>query len=105
MNKMLTYTLLAILLGTVTMLAPLALYEKTDAINGGEYSIQFNDTETTSERTGDMVVAPGATNTDTKYTLTFDDTEPTDFSPIAWMTIPSFVVALGVFVYLKKRVN
>ena len=85
------------------MLAPLALYEKTDAINGGEYSIQFNDTETTSERTGDVVIAPGATDTDTKYILTFNDTEPADFSPIAWMTIPSFVAAISVFVYLKRQ--
>lgn len=101
---MLTYTLLAILLGTVTMIAPLALHETTDAINGGEYTIQANDTQTTLKER-ETTIPPGQENDDPEVVLTYGDNENADFSAIAWMTIPSFAVALAVFVYFRKQIN
>ena len=105
MNKMLTYTLLAILLGTVTMIAPLALLDQTDAINGGDYTIQANDTQTTSQDREVLGPPPEQENTDPKIVSNYGDNENADFSAIAWMTIPSFAVALAVFVYFKKQIN
>jgi len=41
-----------------------------------------------------------------EYVITVKTAEkPSDLSPIGLMTIPSFLIALGVFVYLKKRMG
>ena len=136
MNKILAYTVIAILLGTVTMVAPLALLGPEDSITDteptltvpeytvtgpeagepndqenffgadkmlecGNYSVQRTTPEPEpSEPAATPDVSPEEPELAVK---TADDS--TDLSPIGLMTIPSFLVALGVFVYLRKRMS
>ena len=128
LNKALVYTVIAILLGSVTMLAPLALLGTGDfppdtvpelvvtAPEAGESNDQnrtFEDSQTLGG--GDLstdnwtepeapVESDSPSETSQEYGITAKTAEtPSDFSPIGLMTIPSFLVALGVFVYLRKR--
>ena len=112
MNRILAYTVIAILLGTVTMVVPLALLGAGDSTrnhvleSGGE----------TFERNGVLTVpeAPADQSADTEsydYSAKPAAAESTlretavasNLSSIGLITVPSFLVALGVFVYLKKR--
>ncbi|HDQ06383.1 MAG TPA: hypothetical protein ENN36_06660 [Candidatus Bathyarchaeota archaeon] len=119
MNKLLVYTVVAILLGTVTMVAPLALLGTSDPNSDTvpEYKIMATGTEDPSDqnRTDEAAGTLGNNDLWTRsdspsqppsqdpgLTVKTADT-PSDLSPIGIMIIPSFVVALGVFVYLKKR--
>lgn len=133
MNKILLYIGLAILLGTVTMVAPLALLEPEDSIPDKEYTPTVpeytikgpeepNNQERAYENGGTLgnidvwtrpeaPVEPEPTAPDEPspqepelVLLVVKTAEtPSDLSPIGLMTIPSFLIALGVFVYLKKR--
>ena len=143
MNKILLYIGLAILLGTVTMVAPLALLGPSDSIPDTEptptvpeYTVTFpeatepSDQERGSENGGTLESGNFSTETWTKPTapvepepapsVPIEPSEPSpeepeltvktaentsDLSPIGLMTIPSFLVALGVFVYLRKRMS
>ncbi len=125
------YVGLAILLGTVTMVVPLALlgpsdpitdtegtltvpeytvrnsemeepdnqdkaYEDSKMLGNGDFSAQTK----TPEPTLSVPVEPSSH----EYVITVKTAEnPSDWSPIGLMTVPSFLVALGVFVYLRKR--
>ena len=119
MNKLLVYTVVAILLGTVTMVAPLVLLGPSDNTSDTvpEYIIMAPGTEEPSaqDRAGEDAEILGSNDTWTRpdsssqpstqepeLTVKTADT-PSDLSPIGIMIIPSFIVALGVFVYLKKR--
>ena len=129
------YIGLAILLGTVTMVAPLALLEPKDSITDKEYTPTVpeytikgpeepNNQERTYEDSGMLENGNFSTETWTRpepapsvpvepsepssqeYVMTVKTAEnPSDLSPIGLMTIPSFLIALGVFVYLKKRMG
>jgi hypothetical protein len=140
LNKTLAYTVIAILLGTVTMVVPLALLGSEDptldteltstvpeytlavpepteqsdqqraAENGGTFESGNFSTETwTAPEPKPIAPEPSAPVEPTEpsapeYVITVTTAEnPTDLSPIGLMTIPSFLVALGVFVYLRKR--
>jgi hypothetical protein len=129
MNKILVYTVIAILLGSVTMLAPLALLgsdESTPATvpelittvpEEGESNDQNRTFEDSQMPEGgnfstDSWTEPEAPNesgspsesSSQEYGITAKTAEtPSDLSPIGLMTLPSFLVALGVFVYLRKR--
>jgi hypothetical protein len=135
LNKILVYTVIAILLGTVTMVAPLALLGPEDSIPDAEptltvpeYTVTVpeaaepSDQERSSENGGtfesnDVLASPEApvepepTAPDEPTEPSLQETEltvktaenPSDLSPIGLMTIPSFLVALGIFVYLRKR--
>lgn len=131
LNKALVYTVIAILLGTVTMLAPLTLLGTGDsppnaipelmvtAPEAGESNDQnrtFEDSQTlegenlsTENWTEPEATAESNSPSETsshEYTITAKTAEnPSDLSPIGLMTIPSFLVALGVFVYLRKRIS
>ena len=147
MNRILLYTMIAILLGTVTMVAPLALLRPEDKIldteptpTVPEYTLTVpeptepTDQQRGSENGGKLEGGDFSTETWTRPEpeptapepteaepptvpeptepspeepqLTVKTAEnPTDLSPIGLMTIPSFLVALGVFVYLRKRVS
>jgi hypothetical protein len=136
MNKILAYTVIAILLGTVTMVAPLALLGPEDSIPDAEptltvpeYTVTVpeaaepSDQERSSENGGtfesnDVLASPEApvepeptapdepSDPSSQYVITAKTAEsPSDLSPIGLMTIPSFLVALGVFVYLRKRMS
>jgi hypothetical protein len=124
MNRFLAYTMLAIILGTVTMLAPLALLG-TDESNPVKFPTTLESTDqnrtfdsqsmagenlTISDNlTGTESVAPCETEpfeSSSQYTLTFKTAEDSaDLSPIGLMVVPSFLVALGVFVLLRKRMS
>lgn len=80
MKKILAYTLVAVLLGVVTMLAPLALFGPSPA----EY-MQTKSAET--ERT---------------YGIT-PETYPLDVLFIAFMLTLSLVIALGVMRHFKRK--
>jgi hypothetical protein len=141
-NKILAYTVVAILLGIVTMVAPLALLERGDSITDAEPTptvpeftvtvpepTEPSDQQRDSENGGTLESGDLPTETWTKpeptpvepepsvpvepsepsspeYVITVKTAENTsDLSPIGLMTIPSFLVALGVFVYLRKRMS
>jgi hypothetical protein len=128
MNRILVYALIAILLGTVTMLAPLALlgpgdsnpatvpeytvtvpaagesndknraFEDSQALDGGNLS---TDSWTDPLMPAESESAESSLH---EYGITAKTAEtPSDLSPIGLITLPSFLVALGVFVYLRKR--
>jgi len=112
MNRILAYTVVAILLGTVTMVVPLALLGTGDSTrnhvleSGGE-TPERNDMLTTPEppanqsadtESYDYPVKPSAAES----TLREADVA-SNLSSIGLITVPSFLVALGVFVYLRKR--
>jgi hypothetical protein len=131
MNKILAYTVIALLLGTVTMLAPLALLgpgdstpdtvtelvitvpeaaqsnnqdrtcEDNQTLKGGNFS-----TENWTRPEEQSAPAEPSESSPPNYLITAKTAEnPSDLSPIGLMTIPSFLVALGVFVYLRKRLS
>ena len=137
MNKILAYTVIAILLGTVTMVVPLALLGPRDSITDAEptptvpeYTVtapeaaEPSDQQRGSENGGTFesnnvsvspetpvepeppVVPEPAEPSPQEPELTVKKAEnPSDLSPIGLITIPSFLVALGVFIYLSKRMS
>jgi hypothetical protein len=141
-NKILAYTVIAILLGTVTMVAPLALLGPSDSIldteptptvpeytltvpEAAEPSDQQRDSENgetleSGDLPTDMWIKPEPAPVEPEPSVPVEPSEPSspeyvitvktaentsDLSPIGLMTIPSFLVALGVFVYLRKRMS
>jgi hypothetical protein len=130
MNKILVYTVLAILLGTVTMIAPIVLLEPleqpmltTDDNSDARLSPQNDtlgseDTLTAPELPEPAPTAPDfsaqapesaspeepdAENAGT-YSISTNSEILSGLSSIGLMIVPSFLIAVGVFVYLKKRV-
>ena len=111
------YIGLAILLGTVTMVVPLALLGPSESIPEGKYTVRFNDTEASRQasdsvnggtfESDDKSLTPEPTNPEApQIILDLTKTETaSDLSPIGLMTVPSFLVALGVFVYFRKRMS
>jgi hypothetical protein len=142
MNKVMLYVGLAILLGTVTMVAPLALVRPeehrsndTNLITPPEYRVTGPESmePSSQERSieeGELVdsgnfsaqvktpePAP-AVPTDTSETTLEPEVQPqepqlvvkttentTDLSPVGLLTVPSFLVALGIFIYIRKRIS
>jgi len=134
MNKIMLYVGLAILLGTVTMVAPLALLEPNDSTPDNQYTLSVPEGEEqdsqdrsyeegrmlenenpsaqtkTPEPTLSVPVEPSepdaAPEVPQEPELTLKTAEtPADLSPIGLMAIPSFLVALGVFVFFRKRMS
>ena len=142
MNKVLLYVGLAILLGTVTMVAPLALLrpsgtipEDNTLLSTPEYSVTV--TEPTEPSNQDRGIEGGGLldcgnfsaqvkTPEPSPSAPTDSSEPvpepdgqsqepalivrtadnnTDLSSVGLLTVPSFLVALGVFVYLRKRIS
>ena len=135
------YVGLAILLGTVTMVAPLAVLGPNETIpdtrNGdipefivtapeetepsvegnvlgmnktleaGNYSIQTTTPEpepVIPMEPSESATVPEVSPTDIDLGFRKAD-NPSDLSSIGLLTVPSFLVALGVFVYLRKRIS
>jgi hypothetical protein len=110
MNKILAYTVIAILLGTVTMAVPYALLgpsytsmteePKTETPSG---SSTFEQPD--QERAGDAV--PAEPDEDSGETLDETNLITESLSNLSsigvMMIIPSFLIALGAFIYLRKR--
>ena len=115
-NKILVYTVIAILLGSVTMVVPLALLGPSNLIpddkyinnESGEETFERNDVlsshEPSAEQSGDTETYDISPTEAAKSESTLGETGVvSDLSSIGLMAVPSFLVALGVFVYLKKR--
>jgi len=117
-NKILVYTLIAILLGSVTMVVPLALLGPSNLIPDNDYTDTVPESGVeTFDRNG-VLSSPDASAEQLGDTETYDNSSKesaacestlrgtdvaSDLSSIGLITVPSFLVALGVFVYLKKR--
>jgi hypothetical protein len=111
MKKTVLYVGLAILLGTVTMVAPLALLKDNNPFS--DYTYNNNETMGLDSTSGDFsVLAPSEPDPKESDVLpeepqvTADVTSTdlsTDLSPVAFITVPSFLVALGVFVLLRRQ--
>jgi len=97
MKKVLSYAVIAILLGTVTMLGPLMLIAPGDI-----RLLASGDGEKTLERCPQTKTLGGEN--------TFDEGGPlgraicpSNLSSVGLMLVPSFFLALGVSLYLRKR--
>ena len=117
-NKVLVYTVIAILLGSVTMVVPLALLGPSNLIPDNNYpNTDPESSEETLARNG-VLSSSEASAEQSGGTETYDGSSKevsacdsslkgtgvaSDLSSIGLITVPSFLVALGVFVYLKKR--
>ncbi len=133
MNKILVYTFLAILLGTVTMIAPLALLEPpeqhmlttTTADNSNITALSPEKDTLGAERTvtapelpepapsapefsaqGPESASPEEPDAESvrTYSISTESELVSGLSSLGLMIVPSFLIAVGVFVYLKKRV-
>jgi hypothetical protein len=97
MKKALAYAMTAVFLGVATMLAPLVLIESG--------SIRF-----LGSGDGEKALVPcsRAETLDAENTFSEGDSlgraiSPLNLSSAGLMLVPSFLVALGAFLYLKKR--
>jgi hypothetical protein len=111
-NKILAYTAIAILLGSVTMIVPLALLGPNNLVPADSTDNLLGSGEEKLERNGTLA-CPDATAQQTDGTGTYDISSSesgvgkadaaSGLSSIGLMIVPGFLVALGVSVYLKKR--
>ena len=100
MKKVLLYVATAILLGIVTMVAPLMLLKPSyyelitsrDEENVSPYSPEFLKTLDEGEGTFEEGALKRAVS-------------PSNLSSAGLMLVPSFLLALGVSLYLKKRIR
>jgi len=97
MKKALAYAITAILLGTVTMFAPLMLIAPGDiqflASGDGEKAPNYCPPVETSD----------AGNTFDEGGSLRRAISPSNISSAGLMLIPSFLIGLGAFLYFKKR--
>jgi len=98
MKKVLLYVATAILLGTVTMVAPLMLlkpiYYGLITSTGGKDASNSPDFLRTLDE-GEVTSGEGALKR---------AVSPSNLLSTGLMLIPSFLLALGVSLYLKKRI-
>jgi len=106
-KKALSYAAIAIILGTVTMLAPLILVKSTSlqAYGGGEKGPMGLPKlpaycPEDEERLGAVIVNETLQARAEALERTIS---PSNLSSAALILIPSFLLALGVSLYLKKR--
>ena len=105
MKKILSYAAAAILLGTVTMLVPAMLFE---SYSYGQ--VTFGYEENVPMRCPSEAYKGNAVPLDREtwdeYRKTFGLTESplSNILPVGLMLIPSFLLAMGISLYLKKRV-
>jgi hypothetical protein len=112
-NKILAYTVIAILLGTVTMVVPLALLGPSDPIPESKYndselnggSLERNDLLSSPESPAAASEPSDALPEEPRLSdAAFNETDAiSGLYSIGLMIVPSFLIALGTFVYLKKR--
>jgi len=106
MKKILSYAAAAILLGTVTMLAPLMLLEYRYY---GQLTLRVERLPVTHcfGATGNKTETHGPDNGETwDLTEAFGLTKPPSLNLFSagLMLIPSFLLALGISLYMKKRI-
>jgi hypothetical protein len=90
MNKILIYTVIAIFLGAITMVTPLAVLKPSDY----EPSVSLEDQEVLDS----LPEEPAAYET-----VGNEEDVASSLSSIGMMIVPSFLIGLGVFSGLKKR--
>jgi len=116
-NRFLVYTVIAILLGSITMIAPLALLGPYNLVPTTSNDNILEASEGTTERS-DVAPSFDATTQQPNGNETYDNSPenpiPTSIvetdvasglSSMGVMIVPGFLVALGIFIYLKKRVT
>jgi len=117
MNKNLVFTVIAILLGTLTIVLPITLIGPSDSIPEGQYSINSTDVggDTQNRSYADEGTYEGS-DTWTSPDLTDNPPEPLTteanltngidarLTSIGLMIVPSFLMALGVFIYIRRRI-
>ena len=98
MKKVLLYVVTAILLGTVTMVAPLMILKPTyyELITSREKNVPTGSTDF-------LNTLDGGEGTFEKGGVLERAVSPSNLSSAGLMLIPSFLIALGVSLYLKKR--
>jgi hypothetical protein len=114
LNKILVYTVIAILLGSVTMVVPLALLGPNNLVPAESTDNLLESGEEKIERNGTLAcpdVTPQQTDGTGTYTISSSESGvgeadvASGLSSIGLMIVPGFLVALGVSVYLKKRMG
>jgi hypothetical protein len=111
MNRIIVYMLIAILFGMVTMIVPLALLKNNgNGIPTGQYPINTTDgVDDTQNRTYDNERPPNESNDIGPSSGASDQSLLIDsasgLKSIGLMTIPSFLLAFGVFAYIRKRMH
>ncbi len=116
MNKFLAYTVIAILLGSVMMVVPLAVLgpdnlvpddKKYNTLGAGEETADSNNvppsSELTTQQQNDTETYDNSSNPPPSEPVLVEADVTSGLSSMGLMIVPSFLVALGVFVYLKKR--
>ena len=115
MNKFLAYTVIAILLGSVTMIVPLAMLgpdnlvpadSNHNVLASGEENVERKDPPPDSLATQHPNGTENYDNSSTYFVQEKGLNEAdvaSGLSSMGLMIVPGFLVALGVFVYLKKR--
>ena len=108
-KKALSYVAIAIMLGTLTMLAPLMLVKSTSlqaSGDGGEGFMGLPKLPTYCPEDKEGVKAVIVNETlQTRAEALERTLRPSNFSSAALILIPSFLLALGVSLYLKKRMS
>jgi hypothetical protein len=124
MNKIQPYVLVAILLGAVTMVVPYVLLGSSDntSLGNGGTLIQPSAEQPTGTEQLDNREPAYSEGKDVESSPSVPTDEPpaeepapsiggtdlivgslSNLSPIILITVPSFLIALSVFIYLKKR--
>lgn len=95
MNKYISYSLLAILLGIITITAPITLF-----------NIKDNQNTPYEEDNESRFLPEGVGNTLNQTTNTnFVSSHFSILNSIGLLVVPSFLVALGVFVLIRKKIS
>jgi hypothetical protein len=107
LNKAVVYTLIAILLGTVTMIAPIALLgpdlEKNIWVIPSANESGSQTLDATRENNSYNLPDANQSQTDMPKFNVGTGESPSNPSQIGSLLIPSFLVALGAFLLFKKR--
>lgn len=119
MSKILPYVLIAILLGMVTMAVPYVLlgFNHYTSLTDGDELIQPSTSEQTTETEQGRAFSeeedvessplpadkPPAEESKIEATGSTLGESLSNLYPIVLITIPSFLIAFGAFIYLKNR--
>ena len=104
MRKILSYAVAAILLGTVTMLVPAMLFE---SYSYGQVTFGYEGNvpmRCLSEAYKENAVPLDGGTWDEGETLGLTKSPWSNILPAGLMLVPSFLLAMGISLYLKKRV-
>ncbi|MBN1784507.1 MAG: hypothetical protein JW815_02080 [Candidatus Bathyarchaeota archaeon] len=117
MNRFLVYSVIAILLGSVTMVVPLALLgpdnlvpaaSNDNILGAGEGTTERNDVvpsfDVTTQQSNGNEMYDNSSEISVRTSLGETDVA-SGLSSMGLIIVPGFLVALGIFVYIKKRIT